>query len=50
MASTKDPNVGLLLEKIEITSSADLVKVYANVPEDLISELISKKEVTTPEK
>jgi len=50
MASTKDPNVGLLLEKIEISSSADHVKVYANVPEDLISKLSSKKEVTTPEK
>jgi len=50
MASTKDPNVGLLLEKIEISSSADHVKVTASIPEELISKLSSKKEVTTPEK
>jgi hypothetical protein len=39
MASTKDPNVGELLNRIEISSTADQVKISANIPEDLINKL-----------
>ena len=46
MAATKDPNVGELLNKIDISSTPDFVKIYANVPEELINKLKSK--VTPP--
>jgi hypothetical protein len=39
MASTKDPNVGELLNRIEISSTADQVKISATIPEDLINKL-----------
>jgi hypothetical protein len=42
MAAAQDPNVGELLSKIEISSGADHVKIYASVPEDLINKLKEK--------
>lgn len=42
MASTKDPNVGELMNRIEISAGADYVKISASLPEDLL-EGLSKK-------
>lgn len=39
MVSAKKPEVGELINKIEITSKPDHVKVYANIPEELINRL-----------
>ncbi len=43
MASAKKPEVGELINKIEITSKPDHVKVYANIPEELINRLKEMK-------
>ena len=46
MAATEKPETGELINKIEITSTADHVKIYASIPEDLINKLkeMEKKE------
>ncbi|MFB0566785.1 MAG: hypothetical protein ACETWK_14040 [Candidatus Aminicenantaceae bacterium] len=44
MAVTEDPNIGELLDSIEITSSADAVQIHASIPEQLIEKLKKKKE------
>ena len=46
MAATEKPEIGELINKIDITSTADHVKIYASIPEDLINKLkeIEKKE------
>lgn len=42
MAAAQDPNVGELLSRIEISSGADHVGIYASIPEDLINKLKEK--------
>ncbi len=44
MVSAKKPEIGELINKIEITSSPDHVKIYANIPEELINRLKEMKE------
>ena len=39
MAGGEKPEIGELINKIEISSAADSVKIYANVPEDLLNKL-----------
>lgn len=39
MAGAKDPSVGELVNKIEITSGADNVTISANIPEELIEKI-----------
>jgi len=39
MISAKKPEVGELINKIEITSKPDHVKIYASIPEELINRL-----------
>jgi len=39
MAGAKDPSIGELVNKIEITSGPDSVKISANIPEDLIEKI-----------
>jgi len=42
MVQIQDLNLGEILDKIEITSSPDHVKIYASFPEDLPKDLIDK--------
>lgn len=46
MAATEKPEIGELINKIEITSAVDHIKIYASIPEDLINKLkeMEKKE------
>lgn len=44
MAAAKKPEVGELMNKIEITSAADHVKIYASIPEELINKLKEMEE------
>jgi len=46
MAAAKNPEVGELMESIEISTGEDHVRIYASVPEELISKL--KTKVTPP--
>ena len=39
MASAEKPEIGELVNKIEVTSSAEFVKIAANLPEDLLTKL-----------
>jgi hypothetical protein len=39
MASTEKPEIGELVNKIEVTSSAEFVKIAANLPEELLTKL-----------
>jgi hypothetical protein len=39
MASTEKPEIGELVNKIEVTSSAEFVKIAANLPEELLNKL-----------
>jgi hypothetical protein len=39
LAGSQKPELGELLNKIEITSAADFVKIYANIPQDLLEKL-----------
>jgi hypothetical protein len=39
LAGSQKPEVSEFLNKIEITSSADFVKIYANIPQDLLEKL-----------
>lgn len=47
--SSKEPLVGELLNKIEISSAADHVKISANIPEELIQSLSQKMKVQKSE-
>ncbi|NIM91780.1 MAG: DUF3352 domain-containing protein [Candidatus Aminicenantes bacterium] len=42
MAAAKEPEVGELLDTLEISSGPDHAKIYASIPEDLINKLKSK--------
>jgi hypothetical protein len=42
MAAAQDPDVGELLNRIEISSGADHVRIHASIPEDLINKLKEK--------
>lgn len=44
MVATEKPEIGELINKIEITSTADYVKIYASIPEELINKLKEMKE------
>jgi len=50
MAAAKKPEVGELLDKLEISSGPDHAKIYAAIPEELINKLKSKAEIKPPEK
>jgi hypothetical protein len=39
LAGSQKPEVGELINKIEITSAADYVKIYVNIPQDLLDKL-----------
>ncbi len=39
MASTEKPEIGELVNTIEVTSSAEFVKIAANIPEELLTKL-----------
>jgi hypothetical protein len=41
-AASKEPQVGEILNRIEITSASDYVKITANIPEDIIKSLSEK--------
>ncbi len=43
MAAAKKPEIGELLSKIEISSTADHVKIFASLPEELLNRLKSAK-------
>ena len=47
MAAAKKPEIGEFINKIEISSAPDHVKVYAKIPEELINKL---KEMKATEK
>jgi hypothetical protein len=49
MAAAKEPDVGELLDKLEISSGPDHAKIYASIPEELIDKLKSKTKITPPE-
>ncbi len=42
MAAAKKPEVGELLDKLEISSGPDHAKIYASIPEDLINKIKSE--------
>lgn len=44
MASAEKPELGELINKIEVTSSPEHTKIYANIPEELINRLKEMKE------
>ena len=44
MASTKEPSLGEVLDKIQISSGPTDVTIAANIPEDLLNKLKSKAE------
>ena len=48
-AAAKEPLVGELLNKIEIGSASDHVKISANIPEALIQNLSQKMKVKRPQ-
>ena len=39
LTGSQKPELGELLSKIEISSAADFVKIYANIPQDLLDKL-----------
>lgn len=43
MAASEKPEIGELMNRIEITSRPDYVKIYASIPEDLLNKLIEEK-------
>jgi hypothetical protein len=49
MAAAQKPEIGELLSKIEISSTADHVKISANLPEELLNKLKSAKPVEEKE-
>jgi len=50
MAGGEKPEIGELINKIEISSAADAVKIYANIPEDLLNKLSATATKTVEEK
>lgn len=50
MMAAKEPEVGELLDKLEISSGPGHAKIYASIPEELINKLKSKTKITPPEK
>ncbi len=44
MLASQKPEIGELINSIEITSAPDHVKIYAKVPEEVINKLKAKKE------
>jgi hypothetical protein len=50
MTAGEKPEVGELLNKIEISSAPDSVKIFANVPEDLLNKLSATAQKTVQEK
>ncbi len=47
MAATEKPEIGELLNKIEISSTDEYVKIYASIPEELVNKI---KEMASSEK
>ena len=50
MGAAENPALGDLMKKIEISASSDFVKIYANIPEDLINQLKSAAGAAETEK
>jgi hypothetical protein len=50
MAGGDKPEIGELINKIEISSASDAVKIFANVPEDLLNKLSATATKTVEEK
>jgi hypothetical protein len=50
MAGGDKPEVGELINKIEVTSAADSVKIFANIPEDLLNKLTATATKTVEDK
>ncbi|MFQ6037429.1 MAG: hypothetical protein ACE5LV_02310 [Candidatus Aminicenantales bacterium] len=50
MAAAEKPEIGELLNKIEISSGEDFVKIHAEIPEDLIKKLEALSAAETQEK
>jgi len=50
MVAGEKPEVGELLNKIEISSAPDAVKIFANIPEDLMNKLSATAQKTVQEK
>jgi len=48
-AASKEPQVGELLNRIEITAAPDFVKISANIPEDIIKSLSEKMKGQKPQ-
>lgn len=46
MAAAKEPEVGELLDKLEISSGPDHAKIFASIPEELINKLKSKAKIS----
>jgi hypothetical protein len=44
MMATENPSIGKLMDKIEITSGADFVKLFASIPEEMLDELKTEME------
>jgi hypothetical protein len=44
MAASQKPEIGELINNIEVTSASDHVKIYAKIPEELINKLKAAKE------
>jgi Protein of unknown function (DUF3352) len=50
MAGGEKPEIGELINKIEISSAPDYVKIYANLPEDLLTKLGKTAQAAVEEK
>lgn len=49
MASAEKPEIGELMDKLEITSGSDHVKIYASLPEELVNKLKEEKKTEEEE-
>lgn len=50
MAGGEKPEIGELINKIEITAAPDNIKIFANLPEDLLTKLSKTAQATVEEK
>jgi len=50
MFATEKPEVGELLNKIEVSSAPDYVKIFVNIPEDLLNKLSATAQKQVEEK
>ncbi|MDP2914790.1 MAG: hypothetical protein Q8O91_04990 [Candidatus Aminicenantes bacterium] len=50
MAGAEKPEIGELINKIEISSASDAVKIFANIPEDLLNKLSATATKTVEDK